>query len=86
MKEKGDEQIPVCLPDNNMYMHCCICNCVVVKTWETRSKLLAGDGKTVVWGLEHGGDNPRRDIAEVLTSLNIDLIVCSPISKDEVVL
>jgi HTH-type transcriptional regulator / antitoxin HipB len=46
---------------------------------------LAGVGKTVVWDLEHGKRTIRLEtLSKVLSSLNIDLIVRSPITREEV--
>jgi HTH-type transcriptional regulator/antitoxin HipB len=45
---------------------------------------LAGVGKTVVWDLEHGKRTIRLEtLSKVLSSLNIDLIVRSPITREE---
>jgi HTH-type transcriptional regulator/antitoxin HipB len=46
---------------------------------------LAGVGKTVVWDLEHGKRTIRLEtLSKVLASLNIDLIVRSPITREDV--
>jgi HTH-type transcriptional regulator / antitoxin HipB len=46
---------------------------------------LAGVGKTVVWDLEHGKRTIRLEtLSKVLSSLNIGLIVRSPITREEV--
>ncbi len=46
---------------------------------------LAGVGKTVVWDLEHGKQTIRLEtLSKVLASLNIDLIVRSPITREDV--
>ena len=48
---------------------------------------LAGVGKTVVWDLEHGKRTIRlQTMIRVLATLNIDLIVRSPVSKEEICL
>jgi HTH-type transcriptional regulator / antitoxin HipB len=46
---------------------------------------LAGVGKTVVWDLEHGKHTVRLEtLVRILGPLNIELIVRSPISKEEI--